>query len=210
MVNAPITPLSDEEFAALQAALPSSTFLRQKERAPVRIEEVVTSVADLSIEDLGKAEERILTGVPLGVTLPELKNIRHTHHRLAQYIAGGMEDSRAAVLCNYSINRVSILKSTPAFQELLAHYKATVDEEFTDFVSVAAGLGLDALQELQRRLDETPEQFSVNALLELTKTVADRSGNAPVSRSLNVNMNLGLGDRLKAARERANAAANGP
>jgi hypothetical protein len=88
----------------------------------------------------------------------------------------------------------------------VAHYKGVVDDEFQDFTSAAAALSMDMLGALQEMLDEAPEKFGPGHLMDAIKLLADRTGHAPVTKNLNLNVNLGLGDRLRAARERADAA----
>jgi hypothetical protein len=175
-------------------------------RPKVQMDAVFLSVEPLTSEDIAAYKKAMESGQPLGVQAVDIKALRHTHHRLAQMLAVGVDETVAAKLCNYSISRVSILKSDPAFAELLAHYSEEVHEEWADFVATAANLSMDFLQELQHRLDEKPEQFSVGALNEVLKTLADRTGHAPVTKTQNVNVNLNLGDKLRMARERANAA----
>jgi hypothetical protein len=175
-------------------------------RPRVPVEDVFFSVEPLTAEDIEAYRKQMASGTPLGVQAVDIKALRHTHHRLAQMLAVGVDETVAAKLCNYSVSRVSILKGDPAFAELLAHYTEDVKEEWADFMATAANLSMDFLQELQKRLDENPEQFSVNALNEALKTLADRSGHAPVTKTQNVNINLDLGDKLRRARERANAA----
>ncbi len=175
-------------------------------RPKVPVEEVFLSVEPLTSSDIAAYRRQMDSGIALGVQAVDIKALRHTHHRLAQMLAVGVDEMVAAKLCNYSISRVSILKSDPSFAELLAHYSAEVHDEWADFVGTAANLSMDFLQELQKRLDENPEQFSVNALNEALKTLADRTGHAPVAKSINVNVNTGLGDKLRAARERASRA----
>jgi hypothetical protein len=175
-------------------------------RPRVPVEEIFLSVEPLTSEDIEVYKKQMQSGQPLGVTAVDIKALRHTHHRLAQMLAVGVDETVAAKLCNYSISRVSILKADPAFAELLAHYSDEVKEEWADFVGTAADLSMDFLQELQKRLDENPEQFSISALNEVLKTLADRTGHAPVTKTQNVNVNLNLGDKLRMARERANAA----
>lgn len=175
-------------------------------RPRVPAEDVFLSVEPLTIEDIEVYRKQMESGQPLGVQAVNIKALRHTHHRLAQMLAVGVDETVAAKLCNYSISRVSILKADPAFAELLAHYSEQTAEEWADFVATAANLSMDFLQELQKRLDENPEQFSVGQLNEALKTLADRTGHAPVTKTQNVNVNLDLGDKLRRARERANAA----
>lgn len=66
----------------------------------------------------------------------------------------------------------------------------------------AANIAKDALEELSLRLEETPETFTTNQLLEVSKFGADRSGFGPQSSSTNVNVNVDLASRLEAARRR--------
>jgi hypothetical protein len=60
-----------------------------------------------------------------------------------------------------------------------------------------------ALDIIQDRLedDETVDKMSVAQLLEVVKTAADRSGNGP-STTQQVNVTVGIADRLEAARKR--------
>jgi hypothetical protein len=67
-------------------------------------------------------------------------------------------------------------------------------------------LAISTVNRLQDLVDED-EELSPSVLLEIGKFAADRSGNAPVTKSLNVNVNHQFGDKLKAARERAAQAA---
>jgi hypothetical protein len=99
---------------------------------------------------------------------------------------------------------VSILKADPAFQELLAFYRADVSDKYLDMHGVLAGLSLDAAMELRVRLEDDiqadEKKIPVNQLMELTKLGADRTGFGPQSSQLNVNVDLA--GRLEAARKR--------
>jgi hypothetical protein len=170
---------------------------------------LVTDSGPLTAEHLAIASDHLASGQPLGTQAPTLKAIRHSHHRLAQMLAMGIDESRAALMCNYSVSRVSILKSDPAFQELLAYYSDKAGEQWSDFVAAASGLSLDMLQELQRQLDEQPEKFTPGQLLEGIKVLADRTGHAPVTKSVQVNVNTDFGSRLDEARKRAQQLAQG-
>ena len=76
-----------------------------------------------------------------------------------------------------------------------------------DFAQQTKDLANSLVQELATRLEEAPDKFSVAALLESIKVVGDPGGGyAPTQKTLNVNVNAGMGTRLKAARERALAA----
>lgn len=147
---------------------------------------MVLDVRPLEVADLAALAAHIESGQTLGVTPSEIKRIRPTHHRLARLLAMGLDESKAGLLCNYTPARVAVLKSDPAFQELMAAYGATVEESWADTVEIMSGLSQDALQELQARLDENPELFKVEQLMDLAKLTLDRSGNGPSS-TTNVN-----------------------
>lgn len=197
--------LSIEELEAVHARFPAG-YLTGRGRRQVPLHEIIINSGPLTEEHVASAQALIASGDPLGVQTPTIKSIRNTHHRLAQLLAGGMDEVQAALLCNYSVNRVSILKSDPAFKELLAYYARNVAVEFQDFVSAAAALSEDVVHRLQQIMDEEPEKLSPSTLIEMGKFLADRSGNAPVTRTHNVNVNIGMGDRIRAARLRAEEA----
>lgn len=175
-------------------------------RTRVPATQIFLSMDPLTAADIAAMQAHVASGNSLGVKAVDIKALRHTHHRLAQMLAVGVDENVAAKLCNYSVSRVSILKADPAFAELLAHYSEEVSDQWADFVGTAANLSMDFLQELQARLDEKPEAFTPTALMEAIKVLADRTGHAPVQKTQNVNINLNMGDKLKAARERANQA----
>lgn len=139
-----------------------------------------------------------------GSKAPALKRLSERHHALARCLSSGMSERDAAITCGYVISRVSILKADPAFQELLEFYRADVNSKYLDMHGVLAGLSLDAAMELRERLEldaqADDKTMSVGQLIELTKLGADRTGFGP--QSSQVNVNIDLADRLKAARER--------
>lgn len=173
---------------------------RNPHRAPV--DELITEMGELDDTHVEAARAYFAAAVPLGIATPNIKSIRHTHHRLAQMLAIGVNEGVAAKLCNYSITRVSILKSDPAFKELLAYYADNAEDQWADFVSTAANLSMDFLQELQRQLDETPEKFTPSSVMAAIQLLADRTGHAPVSKSVNINVNTDVAQRLRSAQER--------
>lgn len=185
-------------------------FANSKRRPAIPIGDLITSYTDITPEHVDAIAKHIESGETLGVRAPSLKAIRHTHHRLAQLLAGGMDETRAGRLCNFDPTRVSVLKADPAFAELLAYYSEQVEDEFVEFVVAAKELSMDFLQHVQQQLDEAPEKFTPQLALEAIRTLADRSGNAPVSKSIAVNINQGMGDKLEAARQRAKAARENP
>ncbi len=168
-------------------------------RTQGRAQVEVTSayVRDLQADDLA------LLTVERGVQAPSLKRIRDTHHALARALAGGMKDIEIAALYSYSQSRISILKADPAFQHLVEMYRDKVDVAFQATAERMSGLAGDFVAELNERLEADPEGMSNSFVLEAVKVLADRTGNGPQTKNLNVNVNVDLASRLKAARERA-------
>jgi hypothetical protein len=160
-------------------------------------------VIAVQVRELDEADIAMLAS-ERGTKAPPLKRLSDRHHALARCLAGGMAEGDAAISCGYDISRVSILKADPAFQELLAFYRADVSDKYLDMHGVLAGLSLDAAMELRVRLEDDiqadEKKIPVNQLMELTKLGADRTGFGPQSSQLNVNVDLA--GRLEAARKR--------
>lgn len=159
------------------------------------------------IRDLDTADIAML-GEEKGVVSTPLKRLSDRHHALARCLASGMCESDAAIACGYVLSRVSVLKSDPAFQELLAFYRSETDAQYRDLHSRLAGLSMDAADELGERLEADMQaevgekKISIGQLMEITKMGADRTGHGPQSSSTNLNVNVDLAGRLEAARRR--------
>ena len=179
-------------------------------RAPQVLEEHV----ELLVEEHGVLDETHIAQVqahveagcpPIGVGTESLKRIRQSHHRVAQLIASGCTNAEASRLTGMSMNRIAILKSDPTFCELLSHYSSEVKDEWMDFVKSARDLSLDIIEEMAHRIESAPEAIPFSALNEALKTLADRSGNGPVNKNVNLNLNSGMAERLNKARARVAA-----
>lgn len=137
-----------------------------------------------------------------GSAAPPIKRLSQRHHALARNLASGMAPGEAAVICGYSLSRVSILQDDPAFKELLAFYRADVTAQYRDLHVRLSGLALDAADELAQRLEDSPGDVSIGQLMEITKMGADRTGFGPQTSQTNLNVNIDLASRLEAARKR--------
>ena len=107
-----------------------------------------------------------------------LQRLSNRHHKLARLLAQGFAEGKAAVVCNYSPARVSSLKHDVSFSALVEHYKGETAEAMQDFRDQLKDAGVDALMELQYRLENDPEAISNKMLVEMVKMVADRTGYA--------------------------------
>src|SRR5690606_37701461 len=95
----------------------------------------------------------------------------------------------------------------PTFMELVDFYSREVEAEYRGMHSQMAGLGIDAIDELRRRVEEEPEKIGFSSLLDVVTKIADRTGHGPSSTTKQeVNVTIGLAEKMKAARAAARAA----
>ena len=99
---------------------------------------------------------------------------------------------------------MSVLLADPSFRELVAHYQSIVNEEFVDFQAKLSELALDAASILQSRMEDKPEDMSDALVLQIVQVGADRTGHGP-SQKTEVNVKIGLAERLAEATRRINA-----
>lgn len=140
-----------------------------------------------------------------GIKPTAIVQLRERHHALARCLAGGMGNAEASVITGYDPSRISILKNDPSFQSLIEDYKTMSASVTADFVERTNILALTAVNRMQEALENEESPPSLAQTLEVAKYAADRTGNAPTTKTQNVNVNVNLGDRLRAARERSNA-----
>lgn len=136
--------------------------------------------AVLSLEyarDLGTERDLELIRNPpkLGSTTPVLKQLRNTHHMAARLLAEGKSNNDVSLITGYSPSRISILQDDPAFEELIAYYKANVEAQYINVHERLASLGMASLEELQERLEVSPGTYAVRELMELAELCLDRS-----------------------------------
>ncbi len=151
---------------------------------------------ELTAEDIASLEDR-----PRGSKAPALVRISARHHRLARMLAEGFEPSAAGLACNLVGSRVAILQADPMFRELVEFYRGKVTERYLDMHERLSGVAETALDILQERLEDTPDDFDQIELMKLAAMGADRVGHGPSS-TTNTNVNVNLGARLEAARVR--------
>lgn len=125
----------------------------------------ITVVRSLNEDDL----PLLANPPPLNSTAPSIQSLRATHHQLAQLLVRGTSESEASLITGYSLSRISILKSDPTFAELLANYSVQRDLAFADTLDRMRVLGLSALDELQERLESSPEKWTNREVMEMAE-----------------------------------------
>ena len=146
-----------------------------------------------------------LLEVERGTKPTALKRLSERHHSLARHLAGGMKVGEAAVVCGYEISRVSILQDDPAFKELVTFYSTQIEKGVMDLAidnaRVAEALKGQLLREMSDRMEDAPEKIKMPEIIDMFTKIADRTGMGPTS-TQQVNVHVGIGDRLEAARKR--------
>lgn len=130
-----------------------------------------------------------------------LKRLRDSHHAVAKMYARGLTDSQVSLQTGYALSRLSVLKHDKSFQELMEFYRRDsneVSQSIEDKMLMMFGDFLQATHE--DLLDD--EEIPFVQKLEAVKLLADRTGFAPVQRSITKNLNVNIGERLDAARKR--------
>lgn len=150
-------------------------------------------VRSLSLEEVNEV-------VPASGPQP-LKRISDRHRRMARMLASGLSEGEVCAACGILGPRLSVLKADPSFSALVAFYRNQVDEHFIEVTERLADLGLAAVDELQERLDTSPEAFSIDELLDVSKMALDRAGHG-VKQQTNVNFTFNIAQRLEEAQRR--------
>lgn len=130
------------------------------------------------IRDLTEPDMEALK-LPRGTKPQSLVRIHSSHHALARCLAMGMRPSEAALVTGYTANRISALQNDDLFLSLIEEYKGEIREVTADLAFRMANLSFDAIEILHQRLHDNPDEFSINQLLELVKSMADRTGHGP-------------------------------
>lgn len=130
------------------------------------------------------------------------KRIKEAHHTVARLLALGFEYARVAELTGYSGTRIATLASAPAMAELIAQYRADINNSFMDTLDVYHDLmvsnKLKAERMIADRLEEAQEDGDVlpfRDLLAISRDAADRTGH-PKGR-VNINTNADFASLLE-------------
>lgn len=125
-----------------------------------------------------------------------LKHIKDVHHIIARLIVSGLSTTEIAGEVGYSVTRVSIIKSSPAMQELIARYRGQVDEswrkQFDADAAAMTSVRRKALRIIEDALDDHEENpVPLPMALKAFDSTADRSGfHRQTSTNHNVNVNF--------------------
>jgi hypothetical protein len=169
---------------------------------------------EIDLEIVGEVSESDLADLdlhrPAFTGPPTVQRLRDTHHGLARALAAGHTQVEAGRIAGYTATRVHMLMQDPAFQELVASYRAVNDEAFSNeaaeshrnafaVVTRSSRLALDKLEDAE----ESGEVPSFGELANMVRVFGEFTGLSAAKRTINHNVNANLGDLLAAARARA-------
>lgn len=158
------------------------------------------------VREIGEGDLARLA-VPRGIQPPVLKRLTQMHHAIARLVAQGEAGYSIAMATGYSESRISILKSDPAFQELVAHYttdaEAVRDQAWVNTQAKLSAFHNDIVDTMHDRLHDTPELVTNRDLSDWAKFAADRSGFGPSTKSQNVNVNFDIAEEIAVGQRRA-------
>jgi hypothetical protein len=131
-----------------------------KPGTPVELE----IVRSLTSEDL----PAILSPPPVGRG-QTIKALRHSHHRLAELLVSGKDQTEVSAITGYSPGYISSIKGDPAFVNLMAYYEEQRKTVFVDALERLRVLGIDATERLQEKLHDENVEWSNRELMELVE-----------------------------------------
>lgn len=135
-------------------------------------------VEPLAIEVIRALEPDDIQALSGAVAAPaqRLLQIRYSHHRLAELIALGEDQCHISAITGYSPSYISSLGNDPAFQELIQYYATQREQVFVDALDRLKALGLNSVEEIQRRLADDPAKFTNRELGELAELALVKPG----------------------------------
>lgn len=163
MTNGALEPMNLEtleEFVE-ELELPSARGGRRKAAdGPITI----STVRQLTEADVPTLLE------PLPATsLPSIPQIRHQHHQIAGLIAKGVKNAEISLITGFSASYISVLRNAPDMKELIEYYHSQEKERTIDALARLRNLGIASIEELQHRLNEAPDKFTVGQLTMLVE-----------------------------------------
>ena len=136
---------------------------------------------------------------------PRLQNLKDVHHIIARLIVSGLSLADIAAEVGYSVSRISLIKNSPAMQELVARYRGQVDESWQRRFDADQEAMTRGRRKAQRIIEEYLDDHEENpvplsTVLKAYDTFADRSGFHRKTAKENININFAANLELAIAR----------
>lgn len=158
------------------------------------------------LREVTDADLALLAQPDRNADVPVVTKLRDRHHSLARCLAAGMGVAEASAVTGYVPSRISILRRDPSFAGLIEAYRQTDVVAAADAAERANVLGLTAMAVALDRLEDSPDEISTADIKDIVTAMLDRTGHAPVNRTVALHGQLDVGSKLRSARMRAAAA----
>lgn len=165
----------------------------------------------LTARSLTPADLDILVEGPRRPSGAPPQTLRDVHHQMARLFALGLRTGQVAERIGYTLNRVSTIRNSPAFEALVQGYREKLDSQFNaasyDFFATMTSTTAMAERMLNDRLTEAMEggedapHIATKELLAIRADGADRIGYG--KRQTNINLNADFASLLDKAVKRS-------
>ena len=125
------------------------------------------------------------------------QRLRDSHHMIARLAAAGLRPFEIADQTGYSPTRVAQLLGSPAMEELVAKYRAKVDELFQENIDAFFSYRTKNMVAMERHIadaiaeaDESGELIPIRTALAYSADSADRFGYGKKTQNLNINVDF--------------------
>ena len=140
-----------------------------------------------------------------------IQNLRDSHHRVARAVAAGLTGPQISASCGISNGSIARLKGSPAFQELVAHYRSMLTDHWIEnadpVIELLGSIRNKALSMIEDKLDDAADKnefLPSRDLATFAELGADRTNYGKVSKNLNINVDFAA--KLESARKRSSRA----
>lgn len=132
-----------------------------------------------------------------------LSRLKPWHHAMVKmHCMGTSAREIGEELGKAEITVHTLLEREPLVKELIEHYRASVDEVYMDFHERSEQVAMKVIDKIEQKLDGD-DDVNMKDLNDVYKSFSDRTGHAPVTAAVQVNVAANMGERLESARARA-------
>jgi len=169
--------LSEAETAQLEATLVALP--KKPQLLPPITFEIVRELTEDDLPALARPSKTERSG-------GSVVKLHSRHHQIARLVAEGRDLADIALISGYNSAFISQLQHNPAFAALVAHYSGVAEIAAVDAIERLKALGVEAIEVLQERLAEQPDEFSNGQLADLVDLAVVRPQVAAMKAAGNV------------------------
>ncbi len=139
-----------------------------------------------------------------------IESFRETHHAIARMYASGMSEMLICRMTGFTTRRLSLLRNTPAFDDLISYYSERADSAWTQAqydLHQAMILNLAASErKIRERFEKNEEEGVEEPLSVLNKIAMDRADRLGYGKNTRIDVRVDFATELDRALEKSNKA----